>query len=352
MAGAGRGSQVALALIAGIIVCAALSMAAKLVIPVAFAFLIIAVAWPLQTALRKILPNLVAVTITLLVTLMVVGSVSAAVFWGFGMVAQWGLANTARFQSLYMEASQWLEGHGFVTAGLFSEHFDLRWVLRLLQDVSGRLQGLASFLIITLVYVLLGLLEVDAFRSQVARLERQDIAAYLLRTGSDIAIKFQKYMVVRTFMSVGTGAVVWAFTLAAGLELATAWGAIAFAMNYIPFIGPFVATFLPTAFALVQFESWEMAALVFLCLNIIQFLSGSYFEPRIAGKAVAISPTMVLFSVFFWAFLWGLAGAFIGVPIMIAALTACANSKSARWIADLFSGEVVEVPAARSSRVA
>ncbi len=77
----------------------------------------------------------------------------------------------------------------------------------------------------------------------------------------------------------------------AGLELATAWGAIAFAMNYIPFIGPFVATLLPTLFAVVQSGSWELAALVFCCLNIIQFLTGSYLEPRIAGKALAVSPS-------------------------------------------------------------
>jgi hypothetical protein len=43
-------------------------------------------------------------------------------------------------------------------------------------------------------------------------------------------------------MSVLTGLVVWAFALLAGLELATAWGVIAFVLNYIPFIGPLVAT--------------------------------------------------------------------------------------------------------------
>src|SRR5581483_1224425 len=53
---------------------------------------------------------------------------------------------------------------------------------------------------------------------------------------------------------------------------------------------------------------------VFLCLNLIQFIIGSYPEPRIAGASVALSPFMVLFAVFFGSFLWGVAGAFIGVP--------------------------------------
>jgi AI-2 transport protein TqsA len=91
--------------------------------------------------------------------------------------------------------------------------------------------------------------------------------------------------------------------------------------------------------AIAQFESWQMAVVVFGCLNLIQFLVGSYLEPRIAGSALSISPFLVLFAVFFWTFVWGIAGAFIGVPIVIAVLTLCEQHPSSRWIADLLGGE-------------
>ena len=132
-----------------------------------------------------------------------------------------------------------------------------------------------------------------------------------------------------------TGVLVWAFATLAGLQLAAEWGVIAFALNYIPFIGPFIATVFPTLFALAQFESWQAALAVFACLNLIQFVVGSYIEPRVSGSALAISPFVVLFSVFFWTFLWGLFGAFIGVPITIAVLTFCAQHPSSRWLAEL-----------------
>jgi predicted PurR-regulated permease PerM len=45
-----------------------------------------------------------------------------------------------------------------------------------------------------------------------------------------------------------------------------------------------------------------------------------------------------LFSIFFWTFLWGVFGAFIGVPIVIAILTFCDQHPSSRWIAQLFGG--------------
>ena len=132
-----------------------------------------------------------------------------------------------------------------------------------------------------------------------------------------------------------TGVLVWAFATATGLELALEWGVIAFALNYIPVIGPLIATVFPTLFAMAQFASWQMTLTVFACLNVIQFLVGSYLEPRVAGSALAISPSVVLFAVFFWTFLWGIAGAFIGVPITIAVLTLCEQHPSSRWIADL-----------------
>jgi predicted PurR-regulated permease PerM len=83
---------------------------------------------------------------------------------------------------------------------------------------------------------------------------------------------------------------------------------------------------------------WQLALIVFLCLNLIQFLIGSYLEPRIAGAALSVSPFLILFAVFFWSFLWGIPGAFIGVPIVIAVLTVCEQHGSSKWVATLLSG--------------
>ena len=115
-------------------------------------------------------------------------------------------------------------------------------------------------------------------------------------------------MVVRTQMSILTGALVWGFAMLSGLPLAQEWGVIAFTLNYIPFIGPFIATLFPTLLSMVQFETWQAVIVVFACLNVIQFVVGSYIEPRLSGSALAMSPFVVLFSIFLWTFLWGLPG--------------------------------------------
>jgi len=297
---------------------------------------IIAVVWPIQSVLQERLPKLLALAITTIAVLTVVGALIYLLVWAFGLVAQWLINNTARFQSLYGQAIEWFGEHGISIQSLMIESYNPRWILSLVQDVGARGYRLGSFSALALAFVVLGLLEVEPLRRNILDLGDESLKRSLT-AAQDTAGKLQKYMLVRTMMSVFTGIIVWSFALVAGIELATAWGVIAFVFNYVPFIGPLFATVFPTLFALVQSESWELAIFVFVCLNLIQFVTGSYIEPRIAGATLSISPFVVLFSVFFWSFLWGIPGAFIGVPIAIAVITVCEEHESTRWIPALLS---------------
>lgn len=327
-----------LGLCAAVLIFAALHSARSILAPVVCSLFVIAIVWPLQSRLQARVPKLLALAITVLAILVAITALGYLLVWGFSRIGQWLISNAARFQMLYMQATDWLEGHGISIASQLAESFNMSWLIRAVQEIGGRLHGFISFAIVTLVFAVLGLLEVDVARRNIARLKSKEMAQSLLRAGTDIAAKFQKYMLVRSVMSVLTGAVVWGVALLAGLELATAWGVIAFVLNYIPFIGPLFATVFPTLFAIAQFESWQLALIVFLCLNLIQFLIGSYLEPRIAGAALAVSPFLILFAVFFWSFLWGIPGAFIGVPIVIAVLTVCEQHESTKWVPMLVSG--------------
>src|SRR5215469_5293232 len=333
-----RAGLTLLGLCTAVLVFSGLYFARSILAPVAFSLFVVAIVWPLQRALETRIPRLFALVATLAVTLLVVTVLGYLIVWAFGTVGRWLIDNALRLQALYMQWTDWLEEHGILVTSLLVENFNAGWLIRAVQEIGGRLHGLTTFVVIAFVFTALGLLEVDIAGKNIESLGNEEAARTILQASMQIAAKFQRYMLVRSAMSVLTGLVVWAFALLAGLELATAWGLIAFVLNYIPFIGPLVATVFPTLFALVQFGSWQLAAIVFLGLNVIQFLIGSYLEPRIAGAALSMSPFLVLFAVFFWAFLWGLPGAFIGVPIVIACLTLCEQRESTRWIAALLSG--------------
>jgi len=339
-----RACHVMLGLCTAILTAAALYLAAAIFAPVAFALLIIVILWPLQQALQRRMPALLALLGTVLATVVTIAILVSLTAWGFGRMGQWLVGNAARAQELYAQLMDQLEEHGILVAGPLADHFDVGWLVRTLGQVYQATRDLLSFTILTFVFVLLGLLEVEVLGRNIETAKSLESAQALLRAGARITTRLQKYALVRGAMSVLTGVLVWALAWLVGLDLAAEWGVITFALNFIPFIGPFVATLLMTLFAAVQLASWQSAAGVFLCLNLVQFVVGSYLEPRLAGAALAISPFMVLFSVFFWGFLWGIPGAIIGVPIVIALLTICAEYPSSRWVAALLSGQDAQRP--------
>ncbi|MBR0672067.1 AI-2E family transporter [Neoroseomonas soli] len=334
-----RGLRILVGLCATVLVAAALQAGQTIFAPVVFAFFVIALVWPVQRVVQARMPAGLAMIGTVLVTLVVVAGLAMCIAWAFGRVAQWVVANASQLQALYNAKIAWLESQGIAAAGPLAEQFDVRWLVRIAQGVLAQLQGVISFVVVTAVFVILGLLEVGQVASQLAARGESAAARGVLSGLAASASKLRAYMLVRTFASVLTGVLVWAFALYMGLDLAAEWGVIAFVLNYIPFIGPLVATVFPTAVGMLQFGSWQSVVTIFAVLQVIQFLIGSYLEPRLAGKHLAVSPFMVLVAVFLGAFLWGIPGAFIGVPVLIAALTLCEQFEGSRWVAELLSGK-------------
>jgi predicted PurR-regulated permease PerM len=342
---ASRTIAVLVGICAAVAIVASLSIASSVFEPLVFALFVIALVWPLQEGLQARMPKLLALAITLSVTILVILLLTGMIGWGFGRVGRWFIAESARLQLIYARNVEWLEQHGIVVSGIIAEHFNVGMMIRVFQDLTSRINTMLSFAVVTMVLVMLGLLETDDARMRLKRLPDHAAGEALLRAAAETGRRFRRYMMVRTWMSLMTGVLVWAFARLTGLELAAEWGVIAFVLNYIPFIGPFIATLLPTVLATAQFESWQMALVVFACLNLIQFLVGSYLEPRIAGSALSLSPFVVLLAVFFFSFLWGLAGAFIGVPIVIAALAVCEQFPASRWVAELMASGAPEAEA-------
>jgi predicted PurR-regulated permease PerM len=321
------------------LVIAALYLADVVFEPVAFALFAISIVWPLQRALQTRMPRGLALIGTLLVTLVTVITLASMVAWGGGQIAEWLSLNFDRLHSLYVAGTKWLEERDIFVAAMVTERFDIVWLLRVFQEIATRVRSLIGFSLLVFIFIAMGLLDVEAFTKNLQFLGNRTQGERLMAAGAKIGKKLRRYMLVRTLASTLTGVLVWSLSLVVGLELAAAWGIISFALNYIPFIGPLIATILPALFAFIQTGSWEMPAIVLTALTLIQFLIGSYLEPLFTAKTLAISSFVVVFAVFFWGFIWGLPGTFIGVPIVIACLTICEQFPSSRWIAALLSGQ-------------
>ena len=334
---ADKASSGMLALCTAILVAAALYLGGSIFAPVAFSIFAIAIVWPLQSALQRKAPKLVALLLTVVVTLTVLTLLALGIAWGTSQIGHWFLGNLDRFQLIYTSSNKWLEEHGIFLTEMLVERFDAAWLVRFGQQVAARLNSLIGFALLVFAFTILGIVEIEQLEARVKKLEGQYSNLRLSAAAGQIAKLFRKYILIRSLASILTGFATFCFAWLVGLELAPAWGMISFVLNYIPFLGPLVAVVLATLFAAAQFETLHMVLIVLAGLSTIQFSIGSYIEPRLAGATLAISPFLVLFAVFFWSLLWGIPGAFIGVPMVIALITICEQHASSRWLATLLS---------------
>lgn len=193
---------------------------------------------------------------------------------------------------------------------------------------------LLSGSVLALAFFALALLEVTRFRRKLAFLSGRGSAESWRGPTRRIALAFQKYVLVRTGVGLVTGLASGLYAWAVGLELAVVWGMLNFLLNYIPTLGSIVAVVPPTLFALAE-HGTGMALLVGAGIGAIQLVMGNWVDPLVQGRALRLSPLVVLISVTFWGWVWGIAGAFLGIPLTVALVVAAGEFESTRWVAVL-----------------
>src|SRR6185312_15717477 len=138
------GLKVTTGIIAAVLVIAALAQASRVFAPLAAAIFIIAIVWPVQKQLQSWMPKLLALAITVVVTVAICLGFASLAAWGFGRVGRSLAAELPRYQAFYAAMVTWLDGHGVSVAGLWAEHFNVGWLLRATQQVTTRVNTTLS----------------------------------------------------------------------------------------------------------------------------------------------------------------------------------------------------------------
>ena len=156
-----------------------------------------------------------------------------------------------------MHAADLLEQRGLYAAELIAEQFNMSWIARRRARHRRQSAGHRHLRARDLHVCHPRPARIGAARAAPRRVGNGTFGAAAIDTAAEIAGRLQTYMLVRFGMSVLTGLGFWAFTAVYGLDLSREWGVIAFVLNFIPFIGSFIATLLPTLFAAAQYESFS-----------------------------------------------------------------------------------------------
>ena len=335
----GRTRARLLAVIAAVLVLAFLKWSAVVTMPLGVSLFLIALGWPLQERLDRRLPRKLAFALTVLTMLLIFATFVGALVWGGQLIAERAPQYSGKVQALYAQVQEWTRGYGISLSGSGQESGGQSSPAQGLMASTLKVAGSSiSLALLIAAFVILGLHEVHDFKDKAKGAFRQPRHGQeLIETGRAICERYMQYLRVFTMTALIQGVVVFLFALLVGLDFAFVWALLAFLLNYIPTIGSVTAVVPPSLFALVQFDNSSRALLVFLGMAAVQLICGNYVDPLLQGRFLKLSPVAVLISITFWGWIWGIPGAFIGVPITIGLMITADHFPNTRWVARLLS---------------
>ena len=176
--------------------------------------------------------------------------------------------------------------------------------------------GQAAMVLFLVFFFLLG---GDMFKRKLVRLagptlSRRKITVHIL---DDINNSIQKYMFMLLVTNVLVGLLTWIALHLIGLENAGAWAVAAGLMHVIPYAGPaLTATILGMA-AFMQFDSLSVGLMAAGASLAIATFVGTFVTTWMTGKFAKMNTAAVFVSLLFWAWLWGVWGLLLGIPIIV-----------------------------------
>lgn len=112
-----------------------------------------------------------------------------------------------------------------------------------------------------------------------------------------------------------------------GLEDVILWGAMAFLLNYVPILGPLVGVGLFGLVGLLSFDALGAALVPAGLYLLIHVIEGELITPMILAKRLTLNPVLIILSLIFWYWMWGVPGAILAVPILAILKIVCDRIK-------------------------
>ena len=156
----------------------------------------------------------------------------------------------------------------------------------------------------------------------------------------DMQIQIQEsintYVVVKTGVGLGTAGITAIILFMFGIDLWFTWALLTFILNYVPYIGSLIATIPPLILGFVTLSpvAW-FVMLILLVSN--QQLWGSIIETKWAGRALDISPVLLLLTTAYSYWVWGILGMVLVVPFTVIFKIVLENIEPTRPIAILLA---------------
>jgi AI-2 transport protein TqsA len=249
-------------------------------------------------------------------------------------------------------------------------HERLPWLAQFTDDVTiaeegelGRLQAagvaLVNYAAVALmdafvvgIYLIFLLLEARRFPERIRSGFSSARADQILVVIGNINEAMSSYLRVKVKASLLLAVPVTLVLLVFKVKFALMWGVLTFLFNFIPYLGSIAAYLLPVLLAFLDKGlGWQPVAVAVLLLA-LHTASASLIEPAMIGRAVGLSPLVILAALTFWSLCWGLTGMLLAVPLTVMLKIVLENVNETRPFARLMGDDAgpVNVPVPPSEK--
>jgi len=207
-----------------------------------------------------------------------------------------------RLANLKIELTQLLQNLGLnIDKANFHEFIDSIPVVSILKKFTGSMLNILSNSFLVIIFTIF-LLTGDSKNPE-------------NETFLKIKRSLAKYVSLKLILSLATGILTYIVLLSFSVELASMFALLTILLNFIPNIGSIIAVVLPLPILFLQFSFGWQLILILSLLILFQTLVGNIIEPKLLGESIGLHPVVILLSLTFWGFIWGLPGMFLSVPI-------------------------------------
>ena len=157
-----------------------------------------------------------------------------------------------------------------------------------------------------------------------------------------------RYLGTQAMINTGVGIATTLALMAIGFPSPILWGVIIAVLGFIPYLGPLVYVALLLLAGTITYTTFGEIVAPAAAYAIINVIESKFIAPWIVGRRLEMSPLFVFLAVMVCAWMWGVAGAFLAVPLLVIIRSAARRSKNLRlWCVYLDRGRP-ELPTMRA----
>ncbi len=211
------------------------------------------------------------------------------------------------------------------------ENFNLMSVFTYLLNMVTNFAGNFSMILFLLIFLVI---EKKFLKIKISKIVKN---RNKLRVFSNINDDIYNYFRIKAFTSFLTGVSTFVILILFDSDLTIAFSILSFFLNFIPYIGSLISILLPVSFSIVENYNFMYSIIIFAFLFMSHIFIGNFLENKLMGKALNISPIVLLIFLSIMGKLWGISGMFLSVPIIVVLIIILNNFKQTKNIAILLS---------------